>query len=309
MAFYSGVVVMGWLAFEALTRRFAGPWAHPHELVMIPALLLAWWLGGRLQWPGSTRLLVAGLASGLLVFARFNPVQSAVPIFDHAPNPMTQVLKSNVDTDGVLAVQREGLIGATLNGLGFRAVAHLNAVPPMAIWRDKLGQLSAQDLAIVNRYAHVRLSASEHLRLLENDQVGVPVALFREKPVLLWTTENTRPDAPLQGGGVDEVRLDGNTLRVTGWAPWRSTGKSRQLLLATNMAVDHAASVFDLERWDKLASVPTGSALLSGFTVSARLTAPPKGGEWLCVYARDGAHGPLYLLPNPPKSLPCEAGS
>ncbi|MBV5299902.1 MAG: hypothetical protein JZU64_17660 [Rhodoferax sp.] len=305
---YVGAVVAGWLVFEMANGGLAGPWSFPPQLAIIPAVVMALWVT-RLSRQGiAPALLWAGTLTGMVVFGRFNPLQSALPIFDQAPNPMTEVLRANVDEEGILAVQREELIGATLNGMGFRAVAHLNAVPPMTIWQQKFGDMPTATLNLFNRYAHVRLIPSQNARLLANDQVGVPVAAFRAQPVV--TLLAGRPLAyQAQGGYVDAVHQDGSVLTISGWAPWNSKGGQRQLILGVAKAESgtvHLHTIFDRERWDVVAALNSPKLLLSGFTVTASLTGQLPAKSPICLYARDGDAGPLYLLANPATDQHCQ---
>jgi hypothetical protein len=294
---YALSVLAGGLWFEWMTRDFAGPWRHLLDLAVIPVVAFAGYVAHRYRLPGTTAMVAAGAIAGVLVFGRFNPIQSAVPIFDHAPNALTETLKLYVGKDGVLPVQRDGLIGATLNGLGFRAVAHLVALPPMALWQNKFGPLSKEDESIFNRYAHIRIVASTVPRKLENDQVGVPAKAFRKQPIVtLASGTNVFTNSLSAGGSVEDVTQNGRMVTIRGWAPWGRNWGTRRLILGTTSDNVEIVSISDQERWDVVHVTNNPDRLLSGFVIQLQLREDSKLGTF-DLYARDDALDRVYLLP------------
>lgn len=295
MAIYFALIAAGGLLFEYWTRPLAGEWKHGMDWLVAPLMVSGWLIGKRLRVSDATTVFAVGALCGVLVFGRFNPLQSAEPIFNRPPNLLTQTLQANLGPDGVLAVQRDGVIGATFNGLGFKSVSHLAVTPPMALWEEKLGPLSTQEQFAFNRYAHVRTIAEERPRQVANDQVGVPASAFRAQPEIRFAATGAIRFRE-EDGYLDSLKFDNGTLRVDGWAPWQATGRQRQLIITAPVPQTGERQVLDRERWDLVEMFHDPRRLLWGF--SARLTWPA-GADTLasvCVFARDGETGRVVLL-------------
>jgi hypothetical protein len=55
---------------------------------------------------------------------------------------------------GILAVT--GLPGAVANGLGYRSLSHVTAVPKLEFWRIRFPEMSTTEFeTIFNRYSHI----------------------------------------------------------------------------------------------------------------------------------------------------------
>lgn len=295
MGLYVALVASGGLLFEFWTRPVAGNWQHAMDCLVAPLMVGGWLAGRRLRVSDATTVLVVGAVCGALVFGRFNPLQSAEPIFNRAPNPLTRTLTANLNDDGVLAVQREGVIGATFNGMGFRSVSHLAVTPPMVLWEDKFGPLSAQEKLTFNRYAHVRTVALERPIQIANDQVGVPAHAFREQPQLEIAAPGTVHFSS-EGGYVDTIQLTDRVLTLEGWAPWVGKGARRKLIIATSVRTVGDATLYDRERWDVVAATKDSQRLLSGFTVRLAWPQGAASLQSICVFAMDEGESEVALL-------------
>ena len=215
-----------------------------------------------------TALLFASLVSNLYAFGRFNPIQSAIPIFEQRHTLFYQTLDKHINSDGTLTVQHPELIGATLNGMGYRAVAHLNAYPQRALWTDRT--LSEEDHRLLNRYAHIRLHTSPNIFLLENDQVGLPSHWFRTPPSL--TVERSVPDsasdALSQWDQFKLVRLDLKPGQADLQFFIDGLQAEEVRLMLVNRKAEHAIAsvhVSNMENWSDVFRTQNPSNLLNGF--------------------------------------------
>lgn len=297
---YMAVVISGWLAYGFWTQPVSGPEQHLTELIAPLAVCMTMWIGSKSGWNASTALLGACALAQALVFGRFNPVQSALPIFEEPQHVLSETLRQHVDAQGVLSVQREGLIGATLNGMGFKAIAHLNVTPQWQLWQGKLGPLDAASTALFNRYAHIRVIPSDHVKLLENDQVGVPASLFRTQPAAVISQIAPQSNG-VDGGRIEALEESKNAWVLKGWANWVGSGSQRELLVVQNKALAPLKVNFvaDLERWDRVTSKQDAPQLLSGFVLSVQRSEnafeqPPR-----CIYSRNHSGQPWRLLSAP----------
>jgi hypothetical protein len=122
---------------------------------------------------------------GSLAFADFNPIQSAWPIFNRRETPISRVLDqlAGASPDRVIAIAmlsaQETTLGATLNGWGYRSIAHVLVTPRLDIWRQKFPGLSDNELNdLFNRYAHIILRPAEKPKLFGDDAITVPISAF-----------------------------------------------------------------------------------------------------------------------------------
>ena len=300
---YISLSVAGWLAYGWWTQPESGPEQHLTELMAPLVVCCTLWLAFKRNWNASTALIGACALVHVLVFGRFNPIQSALPIFEEPRHELAQTLRHHVDDQGVLYVQREGLIGATLNGMGFKAVSHLNVTPQWPIWTEKLGALVEPSRATFNRYAHIRLIASDQVKLLENDQVGVPASFFRPQPTAEMTKTSPRTHS-LDGGRIELLETSSDAWILKGWAHWTAPGNQRELLIVQNKDLPPLKINFvaDQERWDRVASMQDANQLLSGFVLSVQrpenaLDHPPR-----CVFSRS-ENGQAWQLLSAPWAL------
>lgn len=287
---YLAMVLAAWLSFGFWTQPLSGPEQHLTEWLAPVLLCIALWWAFKRSWNPATVLLTACALAQILVFGRFNPIQSALPIFEEPRHALAQTLQKYVDPNGVLPVQKKDLIGASLNGMGFKAVAHLNVTPQWSVWQSLLGPLDDQAKSIFNRYGHVRLVASNQAKLLENDQIGVPASLFRPQPSAVLSS-HAPADARGQGGQIEHIEKLGSAWILTGWAAWSGARQDRELWVVTDghhpltRRIDFIA---DQERWDRVALTQDPNQLLSGFVMSIHT----QDGETLpaprCVFSRTG---------------------
>ncbi len=216
------VLVAGWWAwkFELGKNRY-------EDLVilvfLLPALLLTRWRPGTAH----AGIAIVSLLAGVILFGRFNPLQPAWPIFNLPPNATLQAFdRLAASNDGVLAIT--GLPGAVGNGLGYRSLSHLTAVPQMQFWRERFPSMPAARFEqVFSRYSHIIPDGEVEPRLLSLDSVGVPVSLFQKSAAVRYVpppTESFQLD-----GNVDVLTVESGQLVIKGWGPWRGPLEAHEL--------------------------------------------------------------------------------
>ncbi len=140
------------------------------------AALALWAIPYKLKVP----LLVA-LAAGINIygFGRFNPLQSAVPIFQIPETPVMVALRHKAEASPGGYLVQPGFAGSVLNGLGFRSVSHTLVSPQMATFREYFPAMDASQFnQVFNRYASIQLSKSAVPRSVLGDVIEVPTTAF-----------------------------------------------------------------------------------------------------------------------------------
>ena len=218
-------ILFGWWAwkFEPGRNRFEELYV---AILFSPLLALAY----RRPRAAHASFALASLLAGVALFGRFNPLQSAWPIFNREPNEMIRILdRLAAGNDGALAVT--GLPGAVGNGLGYRSLSHVTAVPQLAFWRRHFPDLPAAEFdTIFNRYSHIVPSEESAPRLRQADAVGVPVDLFQGSAVRAPARYAPAPTPlPEVDGHIDKVAFESGRLLVVGWGTWSGPPEGHEL--------------------------------------------------------------------------------
>lgn len=169
---YAVLVIVGWLGLKAVDRSNLLPMSN--DVIVLPAVLLSLLFARR--WLGTMgALLGASTLAGAIVLFGFNPLQSSAPIFTQSRTPILEELDLEAaGAGGTLAVS--GFGGATLNGLGYRSVAHVTTVPALAYWHNRYPDMPAEEFdSIFNRYSHVGLQERDKPVVLSPDAIAVPL--------------------------------------------------------------------------------------------------------------------------------------
>ena len=180
-AIFSAITILGWYCYKRVIHRIAFSRSWRDVVVILPiagCVFLARRIGER---RANTAMLVTSCIIGSLAFADFNPIQSAWPIFNRRETPISRMLDqlAEASPDRVIAIVSPHSLGATLNGWGYRSIAHVLVTPRLDIWRQKFPALSDSELnEIFNRYAHISLTTAENPKLVAGDAVTVPISVF-----------------------------------------------------------------------------------------------------------------------------------
>ncbi len=275
------------------------------DLIALPILLGA--LRYARSYPARVHatFAISSLLIGFLLFARFNAIQSAWPIFNSPKTPVTHALDDmQANNHGVLVAS--GFPGATANGLGYRSLSHVNAVPKLTFWKQHFPLIPQDELeAVFNRYAHIIPTFDPNPRLLQPDAVAVPAADFITEPNVRYLDE---PYAtPDKGGSIDSAELKGNSLLLSGWAPWSGGVDTQALEIFVSSETAGSAQRLVVLRPDVAKALQRDNLITSGFQLRIpfhkQLTQKPR----ICVYSREKEGGNPIKLQNPPDLPDCKS--
>jgi hypothetical protein len=199
-----------------------------------------------------------------------------------------------------------GFPGATANGLGYRAVNHVNAVPQTAFWRSHFPELGDEEVErTFNRYAHIVPAAETAPRLVRFDAIFVPMDRFA--PVGTTRAAPAPVATATRGGSIDAATIERGALVLWGWAPWSGPVRSHDLEYAIDPPAMGAPARAVVLRADLAAHFGRGDAALNGFLLTIPLAVPDRLPA-ACLFARD-ASGERVLLNNPANLPYCSAAA
>lgn len=241
----TSVFVKSWVLGE--TRGLAG-WSFVVGIAVAGSLITFIPSKRRFEW-----LFGASIAINAVVFIRFNPLQSAKPIFNIPETRIIRDLKdSQQRTPGGYLVAA-GFPGAVLNGLGFRSVAHVLIAPRLEVFRQHFPYMDAGEFnAIFNRFAHIQLANDPVPISPQADVIRVPWRVFeppRNVRHVVIERGSPRQCSEPAGGAFDKIISDGKDLTVVGWAPWIGEGSEQRLRIRSTRSIV-PKSLLTLERPD-----------------------------------------------------------
>jgi hypothetical protein len=277
--------VLHWMSISALLFGTFGLWLISKKYALSSHFSIA---------------VLAG-ALGVGIFAGFNPLQSAWPIFNFKPNEVTKKFDEMTSyNQGILAVI--GLPGAVGNGLGYKSLSHVTAVPQMNFWRDVFPEMNEIQLnQVFNRYSHIVPTEMPMPAVITPDSVSVPVNSLNKVIPVKYLDEVY---APIQlGGYVDRVSVEGNYYVVDGWAPWFGPMGSRHLEVMIQ-PVKGKPLALSVNRPDL--PVATGGMIRSMNGFKLRIPIDPKNTPTaMCLISYDVSSQKRTLLNNPPNLPYC----
>ena len=299
-AVFCGLILSAWLTWNNTPGQ-----DHYEDLLILviglPAIVIA------RRWPyrAHESMAIASLLAGVWLFGRFNPLQSAWPIFNRSPNAWTQAMDQlAAENNGVLAVT--GVPGAIANGQGYRSVSHVTAVPQLKFWRSRFPELpEAEFNAIFNRYSRVDVLDEDAPRMVYTDTVGVPVDLFQKTAPVRYALQPMRK-LPIKGH-VDAAVVEDGNLVVVGWGPWRGplTSQELEVTLTPASSTSGAPRRSLVVRKDLPPATHQEYSGLNGFSLRIPLIAgAPRPA--VCIVAYDRSTGHRALLTNPAGLAYCE---
>ncbi len=125
-------------------------------------------------------VLVIVVLNNVLVFGKFNPLQSAKPIFNI---PQTEFVKklyerNQYNKDGFFV--GEYMVGAIGNGIGLKSITHVLYVPQLQFFRCYFPEMSESEFnQIFNRYLRVILEDSSVAKNVQPDSSVLPRSRFK----------------------------------------------------------------------------------------------------------------------------------
>ncbi len=294
---FAALVLFGW----GVTKANAGGWrtAWFPDLVVLPLAAVALAPFHWLERHG--RIVVAACAAlwGAVAFGDFNPLQSAWPIFNRESTPLARILEDRQrrHPDGVLVSNQ---FGATLNGWGFRSAAHVLPVPIMAYWRAKFPDMDPKERNLFfNRFAHIMPIDESRLRLLQENEVGVPWARLGDPLVGAVSRRPLAEGLPTAatGGHVDVRVVADGRMHVGGWAPWSGLADDQRLIVYVDPSLEPVRFA-RVPRPDVAKALGDPSAVYSGFEI---VFAPAAGNAineaaTICLLATGASSGHSTLI-------------
>ncbi|MBZ5606185.1 MAG: hypothetical protein LAO79_28165 [Acidobacteriia bacterium] len=251
------IFVMAGPAAGLLLKRAIFGMTDPADSILcafFATVALAVWLIPARMRPAA--LIFAAAAANVYAFGRFNPVQSAKPIFDVPETARIQVLRANAEENsGFLAEPR--FLGATLNGLGFKSVSHVLMSPQLEVFRAYFPTMDAAAFEqTFNRFAHVEVAdvpvpSSPHWH-----QIRVPAEAFRTPRNLREAIVEEYFPGACEGprvGAIEQFKSIGTALQLSGWARWRGEDPNQGLRILTRRKL--AANLETVARPDYAESI------------------------------------------------------
>jgi hypothetical protein len=177
-------VAAGLILAVALVSKFKifspEPRALKYDLLILPLLLLAYFLARRATLDWGRGLLLCGAVSNALVFVPYNPLQKAGPIFAQHDTPYLRALAAKQAAHPKQWLVARELQGSVMVGLGFRSIQHALIAPRLSFFRERFPDLPPDRFnQIFNRYANVILDASVTAPTVpQNDVILVPFEAF-----------------------------------------------------------------------------------------------------------------------------------
>ena len=218
--------------------------------IAVAAGLAAWYV------PVASRaglLLFTVVILNVYAFGRFNPLQPSEPIFQVPETDMVVHFreKAAASPGGVLVDLQS--LGATFNGIGFRSVPHLLLTPQLALFRSYFPAMNEERFNFLfNRYGHIHLTLDPVPDSPQRDVLNLPIEVFvpvrNVRQVIVGPAQRDVCAQPAEGR-VDQVLAQGDSLTISGWAPWKSeTGDQGIRVLSARTL--HAGNVSTIQRPD-----------------------------------------------------------
>jgi hypothetical protein len=278
------------LAFSALSQA-QDDWfvLIPFAIVTVAAIIWPLAILGR---TGDARgaIGVAILIGAIGTFGRFNPIQSARPIFATPETPLVRAMRDMAAAHPKGWAALEGRHGAIFNGLGIPTINHALLVPQQEFFRPFFPDLPSDQFGLIfNRYAHIGLMMTDKSDIRRADYVVLPIQRFGlELPVDSGPEVNPSLNRELPNAGhLDGISIkrlkSGNWLAVVrGWAPferWHSEQRLVVKLASPRLLADfsmNGATILDvaavrLPRPDIVAARSDPALNLSGFLLMIEL--------------------------------------
>lgn len=218
------------------------------------------------------RLVLAAVAlTAAATFGRFNPVQSAEPIFRPQHSELVEVLQTYADANPKGWAVENRHYGAVVNGAGVPAINHVLLRPQLAFFRGAYPGLDEATFNhVFNRYAHIMPSMRWSPAVVQADLIALPADPFAI-PLTVTAGPTGSPIAALGAlERVEAVPLGVHRWGVTaeGWARWSGVepGQALRVELADpSLGRIVQATAFRLARPDVVAARGEREAFAAGF--------------------------------------------
>jgi hypothetical protein len=275
------------------------------DLFILPILFAAYLIFKKYRTSAHELIAASSLVFGIALFGRFNPLQSAWPIFNISNNQTVQYLQGlQKFNNGTLVYP--GLPGAIANGMGFRSLSHVTATPHMDFWRKNFPELPSDELNhIFNRYSHINPTLALKPTLLQADAVLVPMSRFTQNS---QATEISQYKQNLSQDGFFTVENKDDILIINGWGGWSRDAKRHDIEIMFDHRVNQKIEVSSILRPDLPINTNQRISALNGFQamIQRENTQIPR---CLTVIAVDDSVDGRTILNNPPGIPLCQSPS
>lgn len=279
----------GWGLSKLALSSGPSPWLS-FDLVILPVLatlLLIVATAARGRAFSRRTVMLAVVVTSALTFGRFNPVQSAAPIFQRQESPTLDAFRAYAAANPRGWLVAPGGYGAVLNGAGVRAINHTLMRPQVAFFRTVFPELGEAELnQTFNRYAHIVPTAVWRPAVLQQDVIAVPPDRLAI-PLRADLETGDPAHGPRPAGALDRIeltRLGVNRWGVagTGWGLWSGVNPEQRLRVTLSDRLKGRVvrvSAFRLPRPDVAAALHDPSLFAAGFGVRVLIEAdrPPTG--------------------------------
>ena len=259
--------------------------------------IAAWYVPAAARGP---MVLIAIALMNVYVFAEFNPLQPAGPIFRTPDSAVLQELRKEAEAspDGVLIDSR--FAGATLNGLGFRSVTHTLLAPRLAIFQKYFPDMDRERFNLIfNRYGHIILTQDPLPDLIRPDVIGVPMEVFvpvRDVRHVEFGPALQNACSQLSDGGIDRVSSEDRQLTIVGWAPWAAETAAQGIRILSSRSL-RLESLSTTTRPDIAEQLQDYRFVKSGFTLRIMSAdGNPLRADEVVLFAIGTPHGEPHLL-------------
>lgn len=234
-------VILGWLIFKA-GRGDVNLWRNKWDWeIAVAGLLIYFGWKGRWRFFTDARAVKGYLgwaAAGLCIitFGRFNPLQSAVPIFHLPQSSQVESWRKLAEHHPKKWLALEGHYGAYLNGLGLPAINHVLVAPQLSFFKSSFPEMDPGKFnQVFNRYAHIVLTAdADEPRNPQADVIEIPFEKYAESfPVVVLAS---RPPQAPPGGSIESISVrplgaDLKRVVIRGWGDFVGLDSAQKLIL------------------------------------------------------------------------------
>jgi len=268
------------------------------DFLIIPLALAAIIIGHFIKRPVPTGavLLAASAACNALTFGTFNPLQSATPIFSQHNTELVKDLHKLEKIDSNGWVYLNGWYGATLNGLGIKAINDAPMSPQLAFFAREFSELPDTTKNYdFNRYAHIiPVFQSEPSTI--GDKLFVPLQHFaRNDGVVAKEIGDSLPwFGSIDSYSIIEISPGRYAIEVAGWGNFTSVDKEQKVAF-TGDSLTPTGLARDL-RPDVSAAQKDTTMSLSGFRAFFE-TDQPDANDEIRLASIDPRRGE-YRIPN-----------
>ena len=201
-----------------------------------------------------------------IYFFNFNPLQSAKPIFEVKDSAKVEELKLKQESDERGWLLEPGYPGALLSGVGLNSFTTVLIQPKLDFFRSIYPDMPSSEFnKIFNRYAHVNLHERYRTYNPQPDVIRIPIDRVKGVENFSLFHDLIQP-AVESGGYIEDMHLQGNTLRVTGWM------LSELPRLTVNFTFSRLLSYTNKNRDDVVNVYKDESLRRSGFTLYIELS-------------------------------------